>query len=439
MDAVKLRPLYLPGCPHRPTVRQWQALTPSRVREMLYGGAAGGGKSDFLLMAALEHIDVPGYSAIIFRRTFPQLSAPEDGLLARAQEWLTGQPGFQGIDTVNGMPTRWKYKGGGTLSFSHMQLERDKYNHQGPSYQYIGWDELTQFTRTQYLYLMSRQRRLESQKWLPLRVRSASNPGGDGHEWVRERFVDPKTRMDRIFVPSRLGDNPHLDREDYEATLRELPEYERCQLLDGDWDARPPGALFKREHFPIVDAAPEGMEEVRYWDLAATEAKPGKNPDATAGVRVGRLDAGRYVVVDVQHGRWSEAATEQRVLHTAQLDGRGVSIRMEQEPGSSGKLVIHAFRKALEGHDFRGVPSTGSKLVRAKAFIAACERGEVSLVRAAWNEPFLRELEMVTFAGTEHDDQADAVAGAWNALTQRRGVTPDELYGGEDAPQPEAA
>jgi predicted phage terminase large subunit-like protein len=105
------------------------------------------------------------------------------------------------------------------------------------------------------------------------------------------------------------------------------------------------------------------------------------------------------------------------VLHTAELDGRGVSARMEKEPGSSGKLVISHFRKSLEGYDFAGVPSTGAKYVRAKAFIAACERGEVSLVRSTWNAPFLDELERVTFTGSEHDDQADAAAGAYNVLT----------------------
>lgn len=435
---MRLRQLFLPGCPHRPTECQWIGLQLPWVREILYGGAAGGGKSDWLLMGALQHIDVPGYSAVIFRRTFPQLAAPEDGLLARTQTWLSGDRRFQGIDTVNGMPTRWKFRGGGTLSFSHMQLERDKYNHQGPSYQFIGWDELTQFTRSQYTYLLSRLRRLEAVSWLPLRVRAASNPGGDGEAWVRERFPIPlagkQRRMDqRAFIPAKLQDNPHLDQEEYEQTLMELPEYERAQLLEGRWDARPPGAYFKRERFPIVDAPGELQDEVRYWDVASTEPEPGHDPDWTAGVRMGRLRDGTKVVTDVQRGRWNPDRTEERILHVAETDGRNVSIRMEQEPGASGKLVIAQFQRSLRGYDFRGVPSTGSKYVRAKACIASHEREEIVLVRASWNEPYLASLEQTNFLGKRKDDDADATAGAFNALETPRGPSWDDLYSQEEA------
>ena len=97
---MKLPPLNLPGCPHKPTVKQWSGLCFPHKREMLYGGAAGGGKTDWLLMGALQYIDVPEYTAIIFRRTFKQLSLAE-GLMNRAMEWLGGHPKFEGGEPVN--------------------------------------------------------------------------------------------------------------------------------------------------------------------------------------------------------------------------------------------------------------------------------------------------------------------------------------------------
>ncbi len=434
-------PLHITGCPHRPTRMQAKALKYSLVPEILYGGSAGGGKTDWLLMEALQFIGTPGYSAIIFRRTFPQLSAPEDGLLARALEWLGPNKDFNGYATIGSMPTRWKHRTGGTLSFSHLQAEKDKYNHQGPSYQFIGWDELTQFSASQYRYLVkSRMRRLASQSWLPLRARAGSNPGGDGHDWVREYFPVPhngkvRPMADRLFIPARLSDNPYLDQEQYAESLRDMHPHERAQLLEGNWDARPPGSRFKREWFTIIDEAPAGMEEVRRWDLAATEPKAGADPDYSVGVLMGRSSNGSlsFVISDVQRFRENPGPTEQRIAQTAAIDGRGVSIRMEQEPGASGKIVVAQFARLLEGYDFKGVSSTGDKVVRSNPIAAAAERGEVALVSGPWVEEFLRELE--SFGGTEgqsHDDQVDAASGAHTDLTYRRGATPADLYG-EDA------
>jgi predicted phage terminase large subunit-like protein len=424
---VRLPELYIPGCPHRPTVKQWAALGLPSFREILYGGAAGGGKSDFLLMAALQFIDQPGYSAIIFRRTFPQLAAPEDGLLARAQEWLAPDPQFDGLDTIHGMPTRWKFKGGGTLSFSHLQHEKSKFDHQGPSYQYVAFDELTQFTESQYRYLSSRVRRLEG-SGIPLRMRSASNPGGDGHDWVKARLVKPEMpTADRLFIPAKLDDNPHLDKVDYEKTLSSLHPYERQQLLEGNWDARPPGSRFRREWFPIVDEAPvEFRRQVRYWDLAATEPKPGRDPDWTVGVKMGVTAESIFYVLDVQRFRTTPGGVDARLKQTAQIDGKAVPIKIEQEPGASGKIAAAHFIRLLAGWDVRCRPVTGDKVVRSNPVASQAEAGNVRLVRGPWNEGYLREHEM--FTNGSHDDQVDGTSGALNSLTHS-GVSPSDVAG----------
>jgi hypothetical protein len=127
-----------------------------------------------------------------------------------------------------------------------MQHENDKYDHQGKEYHFLGFDELTQFTETQYLYLHSRARSVNSS--IPLRVRSTTNPGGVGHVWVKERFVDcspagkiyidPETGSSRVFIPAKVTDNPALVENDpgYIQRLKALPEIEKRRLLDGEWD-----------------------------------------------------------------------------------------------------------------------------------------------------------------------------------------------------------
>lgn len=406
--------------PHEPTRRQ-QAFLLLTFREVLYGGAAGGGKSDALLMAALQYVDVPRYAALLLRRTFPQLTKA-DGLVPRSHEWLSNTDA-----KWHGEGNRWDFPSGARLEFGHLQYEKDKYNYQGPAYQYIGFDELTQFSRSMYLYLSSRLRRLEGSP-VPLRLRGGSNPGGEGHDWVRERFVDIKSRESgAAFLPARLRDNPYLDRTDYAETLSRLEPYERQMLLEGDWDARPPSSIFRREWFEIVEALPAGLEERRRWDLASTAVAAGKDPDWTAGVRGGRA-GGIFYVTDVRRTRADPAGVERFVSGTASEDGRGVPIVIEQEPGSAGKALIHHYvTNVLPRFAVRGKPTTGSKLSYWAPLAAQAEAGNVKLLRASWNVEFLRELEHLQRDDSHsHDDEADAASKLYQDLTT--GVSWSDLY-----------
>lgn len=379
-------------------------------REALYGGAAGGGKSSALLLAALQYVDVPGYSALILRRTYADLSKP-GALMDRAHEWLEGTGA-----TWNQQDKQWTFPSGARLSFGHLETERDKYNYQGAEYQYVGFDELTQFTSSQYRYLFSRVRRLKGSN-VPIRVRAASNPGGVGHEWVYQRFFVEGATKGRAFVPARLEDNPHLDQEEYRASLAELDPVTRRQLEKGDWEVREAGEYFDRATIAILATSPcppVGVERVRFWDLAATEAAPGTDPDWTVGVRLARFK-GQVVVEDVQRARLRPHLVEALVEKTAKEDGPGVQVRMEQEGGSSGKgMIDHYARNVIPGAAFLGVRSTGDKVTRAKPFSAACANRRVSLMQAEWNGDFLDELE--AFPMCAHDDQVDAAAGAFNSL-----------------------
>lgn len=418
--------------PHNPTVKQAAFLLLPH-REAFYGGAAGGGKSDALLMAALQYVDVPGYAAIIFRQSYPDLTLP-NSIMARAEEWLKGTDA-RWVDREK----TWYFPSGAKLAFGYMANERDKMRYKSAEFQFIGFDELTQFTQTMYIYLMSRLRRLKGMN-VPLRMRSASNPGDIGHEWVRQRFVDYKPnivpgspsevifRTVRPFIRAKLSDNPYLDAEEYKENLNEMDPVTREQLLNGDWEIRQAGSKFKQEDFLFVDESevPKNLQWVRYWDLAATEPKPGsrnKDPDFTAGGLVAYDgDTGDWYCRDMQHFREDPARTEANIMRTAEDDTIAVRIFMEQEPGASGKTVIDHFkRKVLVGFNFIGIRSTGNKEVRALIFSSAVGNHRFKLVRGHWNMAFIRECVGFPLG---HDDQVDAISGAMQKIRKKKGIRP---------------
>ena len=398
-----------PYIPHEPTGKQAVFLRRVNYLEGFYGGAAGGGKSDALLMAALQFVQIPGYSALLLRRTYADLALPE-ALMDRAQEWLSCKDAKWHGDTKT-----WSFPSGATLTFGYLDHERSKYRYQGAAFQFIGFDEVTQFPETAYQYLFSRLRRLEDSH-VPIRMRAASNPGDIGHDWVKRRFIIPTpeelTEAKRFFVPAFLEDNPHIDQITYDEALNKLDPITREQLRHGDWDISISDGLFERTWFEITDTVPPGRQ-VRFWDLAATEAKKGSDPDWTVGVLMVQA-GGTYYVKDVIRVRKKPGDVEALIRQTAQMDGIETQIYMEQEPGSSGKGVIATYAKMLAGYAFYGIPSSGSKVVRAQPLSAAASRGDIKVVNAVWLNTFLSELEL--FPNGAHDDQCDAASAAFAQL-----------------------
>lgn len=400
--------------PHTPSVKQYAFLLLPHG-EAMFGGAAGGGKSDALLMAGLQYADVPGYSALIIRRTFRQLSLA-DGILVRSHEWLRSTDAHWKGDTKT-----WTFPSGATLTFGHMDNENSKYDYQGSAFDYVAFDELTQFMESQYLYLFSRMRRGQGSK-VPTRMRAGSNPGGIGHEWVKRRFVlNVDNDPNRVFIPARLEDNPYLDREEYRKNLALLDPVTRRQLEQGDWDVQPEGEYFKKEYFEIVQDWPRDCEYmVRYWDLAATEkSSVASDPDWTVGTKLAKKDGVSYIV-DVQRLRGSPQRVETMVRNTAILDGIGTNVFIEQEPGASGKsLVDHYQRMVLPGYAVRSDRVTGDKEVRAAPLSAAAEAGNVKLVEGSWIPDWLQEVSSFPNEGI-HDDQVDSASGAFNKAHEIR-------------------
>lgn len=214
---------------HKPWPKQLEFLRLD-CKEALYGGAAAGGKSDALLMAALQYVYVPGYSAILFRRTFQDLSL-SGALISRSHEWLDGTDAHWNDTTKT-----WKFPSGATLAFGYLDSMMDHFRYQSAEFQFIGFDELTQFEEAKYLYLFSRLRNAKSVD-VPLRMRAATNPGGLGHAWVKRRFVREATRHPgAIYIPAFIRDNPAVAIEDYVDSLGYLDEVTRERYLSGNWE-----------------------------------------------------------------------------------------------------------------------------------------------------------------------------------------------------------
>ena len=216
--------------------------------EVLFGGAAGGGKSYGQVVDALIYaLRYPGSKQLILRRTFAEL----DKSLIRAAMALYPRE----IYSFNSSSHVGRFKNGSLIDFGYCAAEIDVYQYQSAEYDVIRFDELTHFTETQYIYLISRVRGAND---FPKQIKSSTNPGGIGHGWVKARFVDPSPSgvgfigedgLGRIFIPALLSDNSYLCKSDpgYEARLLALPDRERKALLYGDWD------IFEGQYFTEFD------------------------------------------------------------------------------------------------------------------------------------------------------------------------------------------
>jgi predicted phage terminase large subunit-like protein len=403
---------------HPPSERQQQFLLHAHTPEVFYGGAAGGGKSSALLMAALQFVHTPGYAALLLRRTFRDLNQP-DALVPRSKGWLSGHADWSALDK------RWTFPSGATLTFGYCDHADDIYQYQGAAFQFIGFDELTQFTEPQYLYLFSRLRKPAGGPLagVPVRMRAASNPGGIGHEWVKRRFI-AGAAAGRVFVPARLRDNPGLDADEYRRSLMHLDGVTRAQLLGGDWSAYE-GGRFRREWFRRYDTLGD------YYDMAG---RPGMvvardcvrfatlDPAATAkessdytAILVGAVTpAGDLAVLEVVRERLPLDRIVPRLADVCQR-WRPQSVGIEAT-GFQAAIVQEARRNPLVGGVVTELSPEGKgKLVRATPAVILAESGQLYLpVAAPWLDDF--EAELVQFTGDErqdaHDDQVDALAYA---------------------------
>lgn len=255
VETVEENP-FLPLERPKATMKQ-RVFATSSEREVLFGGAAGGGKTIGLCILALQFVEVAGYNALLLRRTMKMMERP-DSPLSVLHDWLmTRYDGRAGKVKYLKGEDKFVFPSGSVVQMGAIEHEEDKRNYDGTAWHFIGFDELTHFSDTSYVYMFGRQRRRRTgrEARLPLRMRATAMPGGEGHAWVRERFILPyqlgKMPRERAFIPSKLTDNSFLDQKEYRnslAIMREVDYVTAQRMEQGDWEIYE-GGRFRREWF----------------------------------------------------------------------------------------------------------------------------------------------------------------------------------------------
>lgn len=444
----------------KPQAGPQTAFLSSSADIVIYGGARGGGKTFATLLEPLRNIHTPGFNAVIFRRTYPQITNA-GGLWDKSSEIYP---------LVGGKPSaaklQWEFNNGSaipsTIAFRHMKLEESKVEWQGLQICLLMWEELTHFSKSQFIFLMGSNR---STCGVRPYIRATCNPDADS--WVKDliapylcedgyvnldmvgkltyftieneefKFVDQSYR-DSLGLPPKsltyinadVWDNQELLAKDpgYLQNLMAQSEVDRERFLGikgrgGNWNARATGGkVFKSEWLPIIDRVPDHLwyhpqtKIMRFWDRAATVPQnKGDDPDKTSGVKMLLTPDGNIIVLDRITGYYTPDAGDKLIRDTAIADGPQCEVGYFQDPAQAGTYQANAMRKLLKGFATCTTPATSNKYQQAKPFSAACEHGEVQLLKGDWNQGYI--LQLTGFPDAPKDDDVDASAGAYNALS----------------------
>lgn len=426
---------------------------------VIAGGVAGPGKTAQLLMDPVRHTERPGFTALILRKSLNDLE--QAGGLWDKSRSLYPPLGAEPITREY----KWRFPSGATIQFGYVNTRTYEADYQGAEAAYLAFDELTHFTRSEFIYLFQRNR---TSCGIRAYTRATCNPDADS--WVRT-FVDwwigpdglpvpdragkvryalgragkwewgdtakdllvryPGARRGHIFsvtfVPGKLDENRFLG-EDYEARLLAQEAHVQARLHEGNWDVRSEvGRTFRREWLVdrIVASAPDGTRWVRAWDLAATAERDAvSGTSCTAGVllgmheerRGGEVLSRRFYVGHAVIGRWDAGDVRQQVLTTAQDDGPDVPIWFCRERAGAGKAVHGHYVQLLAGYEVDGDVESGEKMTRLGPVAAQAKAGNLYIVKGSWNEEFLRHLYRLP---DRPDDVGDALAAAFDRLALR--------------------
>lgn len=439
-----------------PASKKQEMFLNSDTTITLAGGAAGSGKSFVSLLIALKFMNHPRATGIIFRKTSKMLTSPGSIWHEAVHLYSTLYPKDL---IVRHQANEIVFPNGALLKFSHMQHEKNKYDHKGGQYSLVIFDEATDFSEDQVMYLVSRMRNAYVD-YTP-QMFLMCNPDFDSflRLWIQDYYLDSRG----IPLPERTGhkrwfyrqgnkmlwynseeearavhghgptsgvntftfiganclDNPPLlkAQPDYLTNLMSLPRVERERLLDGSWFARPENSgLFKREWVQEVDF-PNGRakKRVRSWDLAFTKpSEINPNPDWTAGVLVSKDETNVYTIEHVVRARDRVHEIEKLIFETAIRDGKGVTITIPQDPAAAAGAYAKSLQRRLAemGFHVKLCKPVNSKITRFAPFASLAQAGFVNVVRGDWNSDFYEELEIFDGDAKRKDDQVDCCSDA---------------------------
>lgn len=354
-------------CGYQPSEKQ-QLFIEQMAYEGFYGGALGGGKTDALMMAASQFVHVPGYHAIIFRSTRPNLQ----DIIDRSQLWFRDFAKWNG--GVRG--GRWTFPGGARLEFGYLNRANDVFNYKGPEYQFCGFDEASEFLFSQYKYLHTRMRKKTCQRHkktgvdpecdvcrvakylqpIPIRMRAASNPDNKGREWLMREFITEEAIRDidldqaapiywkqkgnkkRFFIPSRVEENPGVNAEEYvEQSLSDLPPAQVAQLHRGSWS--------------VVEGALIKQKWLRYWSNEGDLLIPHDSEHDPTAIRIDRRTCYRFATLDTA----STGTAESKRKKAGRQHSWSVCAIWEWSGTSQGGFLflLHVWRDQLEWVDLK--------------------------------------------------------------------------------------
>jgi predicted phage terminase large subunit-like protein len=461
----------------KPTPKQLLALLCNEL-ELFWGGSVGGGKSQFLLMSALQFCDVPGYSALLIRKNLTDMQL-SNSILDRAQQWLNKSihPDikYRGDTRTFLFPTKMANGEPGLpskLTFGFLNKTKAEYRYQGTEWNFIGFDEVTQFSVDDYTYMFSRLRKCfcpyhkednvqgvyhdncaicKNQASVPLRMRAASNPGNESHQAFKERFdirKDPATGMfrgfskERVFIPASWKDNPHLNHEEYKKGLEQMHPVVREQLMNGNWDVQE-SARFKRQWAKYYSFRSEYLvlgkdgigQSVHMGQLGTVFCT--MDPALSSKDYAGKDAKKSWCVIST----WAITPSHDLVLLNVNRFKKELpdllkiasEVQMQYKPdywviesNNLGNTIIQLL--SANGFTCRGVPSVTDKVARSVQAAVRMEQGKVWFPQQApWLDTF--EGELYTWTGDEDEvaDQIDTFSLAakeltWDAFSQNRAI-----------------